>query len=273
MMRGLLLTNLLIIGISFKKKLDYHKNRVYHKRCLGECYTIQSTLENVSFRVDSQLSKEPADRIQSNVRILKCIMKAVIYCGKQCLPLCAMLENLDKHGNIGNFLSLLKLMEDSNSELQQHLLSSKLKNARYISAKVLNEIISVLGKGNLQASIIKEIMVAIYFAVLADAINSHHTDQLSLVLRFVDKNYEIREKFVAFVKLERVRAKDIFIKIKQTLHDLHLNIENTRGQGYDGATSMACLLSGVKAKFLNIQPKAIYTHYACHRLNLVISHS
>ena len=36
---------------------------------------------------------------------------------------------------------------------------------------------------------------------------------------------------------------------------------------------MAGSLSGVQAQFPNIQRKTIWTHCACHKLNLIISHS
>ena len=44
---------------------------------------------------------------------------------------------------------------------------------------------------------------------MADEVSSHNAEHLPLCLRFVDDKSEIREEFVTFLKLERVRAVDI----------------------------------------------------------------
>ncbi|XP_025406423.1 uncharacterized protein LOC112680531 isoform X2 [Sipha flava] len=41
-------------------------------------------------------------------------------------------------------------------------------------------------------------------------------------------------------------------------------------QGYDGGANMSGKYRGVQARILNLQPKAIYTHCASHRLNLTL---
>lgn len=46
---------------------------------------------------------------------------------------------------------------------------------------------------------------------------------------------EIREEFVSFIKMERVRAVDIEQAITRLLTDLGLSFDDLRGQGYDGA--------------------------------------
>ncbi|XP_025406422.1 uncharacterized protein LOC112680531 isoform X1 [Sipha flava] len=40
--------------------------------------------------------------------------------------------------------------------------------------------------------------------------------------------------------------------------------------GYDGGANMSGKYRGVQARILNLQPKAIYTHCASHRLNLTL---
>ena len=43
-----------------------------------------------------------------------------------------------------------------------------------------------------------------------------------------------------------------------------------RGQCYDGASNMSSARSGVKAIVQEAAPKAMYYHYAAHRLNLSV---
>ena len=51
---------------------------------------------------------------------------------------------------------------------------------------------------------------------------------------------------------------------------MNLDIQNCRGQGYDGAGVVAGKVNGLAALFLKENPKALYTHCASHRLNLSI---
>ena len=104
--------------------------------------------------------------------------------------------------------------------------------------------------------------------MLADEVASYNNEHLSICLRFVDERYEIREEFIAFAKLKRVRAVDIADAIIKTLENLGLSLEDLRGQGYDGASTMPGERSGVQKRVRKIQSKALYTHCAGHSLNL-----
>ena len=52
--------------------------------------------------------------------------------------------------------------------------------------------------------------------------------------------------------------------------NLTLDIDNCRGQGYDGASLVSGYMNGLSAQILHINEKAIYTHCHSHRLNLVV---
>ena len=58
----------------------------------------------------------------------------------------------------------------------------------------------------------------------------------------------IREEFVAFLKLNRVRAVDIADAIVKFLENLGLSLSELRVQGYDGASTMSGHKSGVQAR-------------------------
>jgi len=80
----------------------------------------------------------------------------------------------------------------------------------------------------------------------------------------------VQEKFIGFVKLQRVRANDIANAIITTLEDLKLSLMHLQGQGYDGAANMRGQKSGVQNLMCDQQPKAMYTHCAGPSLNLAI---
>ena len=86
----------------------------------------------------------------------------------------------------------------------------------------------------------------------------------------MDSEGSIREEFVAFLKLNRVRAVDIADALVKCLENLGLSLSELRGQGYDGASRLSGHKSGVQARIREKQPKEVFTHCASHSLNLVI---
>ena len=61
-----------------------------------------------------------AENIVRNSKILKGIADAVLYCGRQCIALRGHREKMDSPGNLGNFLSLVRLLAKYDSTLQEH---------------------------------------------------------------------------------------------------------------------------------------------------------
>ena len=89
---------------------------------------------------------------------------------------------------------------------------------------------------------------------------------MSLVIRFVDKNYNVREDFIRFIHCEEgLCGKDLASILLKTISDLKLDINDCRGQGYDGAGSVAGKVKGLSAIILRLNKLAIYTHCASHR--------
>ena len=58
--------------------------------------------------------------------------------------------------------------------------------------------------------------------------------------------------------------------ILSALQKVHLDIDDCISQCYDGASVMSGCNSGVSARILEINPKALYIHCHAHRLNLVL---
>ena len=140
-------------------------------------------------------------------------------------------------------MALLKTFAESDEVLYDHLYNTRAKNATHLSPRTQNEIIGIIGNDVILSSIISSIKKAKYFSVLADEVSCHNVEHLPICVRFVDDNDEIREEFITFLKLERVRADDIANSIIQSLEGFGLSLDGLRGQGYDGASTM----SGVKA--------------------------
>ena len=76
-----------------------------------------------------------------------------------------------------------------------------------------------------------------------------------------------------YVHLERTTGKAIADAIVKSLHDMGFDIENLRGQGYDGASAMSSSIQGVNGRIREIAPLALYSHCKSHVLNLSIASS
>ena len=127
---------------------------------------------------------------------------------------------------------MLKSLAKDDSALHDHLNKPEAKNATYLSPRSQNEIISVIGYDVIRANIISEVKEAMFLLMKSAA-----------TMLFVDKSFNVREEFVAFVKLPTV---DIANAIISTLEESGLSLRNLRGQGYDGAATMSGEKSNVQ---------------------------
>ena len=141
--------------------------------------------------------------------------------------------------NPGNFLALLAMITEDDSLLYRHLHQPRARNATYLSPRSQNDIISIIGYDIVRSKILSEVKKARFYSIMTDEVSSHNTEHLCLCVRFVDDTSRIREEFITFLKLERVRAIDITDAITNCLEGLGLSLNKLRGQGYDGASTMS----------------------------------
>ncbi|XP_065683286.1 52 kDa repressor of the inhibitor of the protein kinase-like [Hydra vulgaris] len=222
------------------------------------------------------------EKIIKNCKILRPIVDAIIFCGQTNTPLRGHRNDsqyLPEAGECskcgtGCFNKLLNFaVRNGNDVLGSHLNNCS-KNASYISKTSQNEIIKCCGE-EISKSILSEVRKNVFFSIIADeACDSSTKEQMSLVLRFVDSDFNIREDFIQFIHCsEGVKGKDLFNVLLNCVSNLNLDIKNCRGQGYDGASSVSGYINGLSAQVLNINSKALYTHCHSHRLNLSVSES
>ena len=113
------------------------------------------------------------------------------------------------------------------------------------------------------------------FSVVADeARDIANLEQMPVVIRYVNKCYEIQESFIGFVECEcGTSGRDVATLIEESCHRFGLNMQSCRGQGYDGAGNMSGSCNGASAIIRSKYPKAIYFHCASHKLNLCVANS
>ena len=103
--------------------------------------------------------------------------------------------------------------------------------------------------------------------MMDEASDCGHQEQVSIVIRYVDCNFVIRERLVNLVNTSSTDAESLYQILLSSLELIDLSIEFLIGQCYDGASNMHGHIAGVQAA---IQPKALYVHCYAHRTNLVL---
>ena len=212
--------------------------------CLTKADAFKCAFEDPRKTVKCQFNKELVDRI---ALILERIVQAILFLGKQGLALCGRGEDPKRGSNPGNFLSLLHLMAENDEVLRKHLHSPDKRNATYTSPQSQNEIMNIIANDFVHNQLLCEIREAKFFAVLGDEVFCHNVEQMPICIRFVDKDCNIREEFLAFVTLKRIKSSAIGTVILSKLNEWQLPTEDMRGLDYDGATSMSCSRVGCQA--------------------------
>jgi hypothetical protein len=103
--------------------------------------------------------------------------------------------------------------------------------------------------------IVQEIEQAKYFAVMIDEttdIGKH--EQVSLVLRYTDEQFNVYERFVGFKRTTSMTGEALFNLLLDWLKQLNLNVKNIVGQSYDGASAMRGEYKGVATRLKEVAP-------------------
>jgi len=116
----------------------------------------------------------------------------------------------------------------------------------------------------------KEIGNAKFCIIVDEARDESMKEQMTIVLRFVDKDSFVREPFFGLVHVANTAALTLQKGIYFVLSQHKLAIENIRGQEYDGASNMRGEWNGLQALISNDCPYAYYIHCFAHRLQLAL---
>ena len=210
--------------------------------------------------INIKLSQVKNERIQQNREKLIPIIKTVAFCGRQNIVFRGHRddETLEETTwNKGNFRALLDFRIDSGDTVLQHHFDAAPRNATCKSKTIQNEIIDCIGSFS-RDQIIKEDKDAEFCSVIVDETpDVSRKEQMPLSLRYVDRD-------------TGTSANAIASKIKVALSDLGLDLENVRGQVYDGVSNMNGRNAGTARLLTEENNLAIYIHCFAHCLNLSV---
>ncbi|XP_059442027.1 uncharacterized protein LOC132174380 [Corylus avellana] len=170
--------------------------------------------------------------------------------------------------NRGNFLEILGLTISYNKQLAEAIAKAP-KNATYTSPTVEKQILHVFST-KVKEIIRNEIGDAKFCVIVDEAHDESLKEQMAIVLRFVDKNGFVRERFFGLVYVSDIAALTLKKGIYSVLSKHQLDIQNIRGQGYDGASNMRGGWNRLQALVSNDCPYAYYIHCFAHCLQLAL---
>ncbi|KAM5583814.1 hypothetical protein ABKV19_003607 [Rosa sericea] len=226
-------------------------------------------LKHVCRHIDKVMNPQPPELIQQNRLRLKATIEAVRLLAKQALAFRGDDESAES-SNRGNVVEVVDSYGRMNEEVAKVTLENAPRNATYTSPKIQKEILSILAN-RVRRKIREEVGEAKFCLLVDEALDESKKEQMAIILRFVDSHGFVRERFFHVVSVSDTCAATLKSKIDNVLTEYNLQVENLRGQGYDGASNMRGEWNGLQALFLQKCPYAYYVHCFAHRLQLALN--
>ncbi|XP_010667227.2 uncharacterized protein LOC104884300 [Beta vulgaris subsp. vulgaris] len=225
------------------------------------------TLPKQKANIRNVINKQSERQIKQNRLRLKASIDVLRLLTTQGCPLRGHDESKDSH-NQGNYLEFRKTLAIYNKDVGKAIRQAPY-NSKYNAPSIQKEILHIISN-MVRKNIRQEIEDSKFCIIVDEARDESKREQMGLVLRFVDRNGTIRERFFDLIRVSDTSAATLKRELCSVLSRHELAIENIRGQGYDGASNIRGEWNGLQALFLSDCPYAYYVHCYAHRLQLAL---
>ena len=210
--------------------------------------------------IKAQVSSRKKQEMQRNRIGLDAVISSIQLLARQGMPLRGHGEEKDT----ANIWQEVKLISSFNEDVKSYFNGSGYK---FMSVPIQNECLKMLGDSVLDI-IVKKIKRSDWFTCIMDETQDISTlEQVCICIRYVDESdLSVREDFLGFH-----RALELYDILIKTINNLCLDMQNCRGQAYDGASNVSGHVSGLQTLVRSHYPKALYFHGTGHNLNLVLN--
>ncbi|ESR41960.1 hypothetical protein CICLE_v10013753mg [Citrus x clementina] len=178
-------------------------------------------------------------------------------------------DESDNSSNQGNYLRILRFLADHNEDIKKVTLKNAPGNNMLTAPSIQKDIVRACSIETTNA-IIRDIGDALFSVLIDESRDASMKEQMAVVLRYVDKNGSVIERFIGLKHITSTTA----ISLKEALDQLFskhgLSISRLRGQGYDGASNMQGEFNGLRTLIMNENECAYYIHCFAHQLQLAI---
>jgi hypothetical protein len=230
--------------------------------------TCYNNLKNQLGHIDNMMEKRTTLEVKRNRLRLRVTIDTIRWLAFQACAFRGHDESKDSK-NQGNFLEMVKLLAEYDDEVKAVVLGNAPGNAKYTSPTIQKEILDIMAC-KVQKLIRDEIGDAKFCLIVDESRDESRREQMALVVRFVDKDGFIRERFLDIVHVHDTSSATLKEELSSLLSHHGLDVQNIRGQGYDGASNMRGEWNGLQAKFMAECPYAYYVHCFAHQLQLAL---
>ncbi|KAI3715955.1 hypothetical protein L6452_22949 [Arctium lappa] len=229
------------------------------------CY---EDLKNQLCHIENVIEKQTTQQVMNNRLRLKTSIEAIKWLTFQACALRGHDERPNSR-NQGNFLELIKFIASYNKNVDDVVLENDPQNAKYTSPDIQKEILRVYAT-NVQEAIRDEIGTSKFCLIVDESQDESKKEQMAIVVRFVDRNGYVKERFLDLVHVKDTTSLTLRNEISSSLSFHKLDVQDIRGQGYDGASNMRGEWNGLQTLFLKECPYAYYIHCFAHQLQLAL---
>ncbi len=210
------------------------------------------------------------EEVDKNRYILSKIIDCVKFCGAFELALRGHDDETESSDNPGIFRGLVDFVASLDNVLEEHLKTATVfkGTSKTVQNELLDSMLSVV-----KDYILEEVTAADFIAIQADETTDVSTRcQLVLVLRYIDSNGNIQERFFEFFTIQNANADSIATALLDSLSTILPNGQKNKviAQTYDGATVMRGSTGRVQRKIMDVCKNAHYIHCYVHQLNLIM---
>ncbi|XP_050376814.1 uncharacterized protein LOC126794199 [Argentina anserina] len=224
-------------------------------------------LRNPSKHIESVISTQSAqEKLDNRLRLVAAIESARLLAHQGCA-----FRGHDESSNSSNgdnFIAVQNAFGRMNLEVKR-VLDNAPGNAKYTSPLIQKQIINILGN-KVRTKIRDEVGTSKFCILVDEAVDVSNREQMAIILRFVDCHGFIRERFFKVICVGDTCSQTLKNEISKVLAQYDLQVENMRGQGYDGASNMRGQFNGLQALFREECKYAYYVHCFAHRLQLAL---
>ncbi|KAL4142012.1 hypothetical protein QTP88_004544 [Uroleucon formosanum] len=216
-------------------RIEDHETSPDYRKYFIQWKSLEARLKN-SQSIDKSLQNAIFLEKERWHHILRANLNAIIFCNKNNLALRGSTSEIGVQGS-GVFLDIVELLSKYDKTLEEHISNHIKRSVNYLSPTIQNEFVNLLGQ-------------------------KVRNEILSRIRNFID-----------FIITEEKTGEGLASDIMKKLQDDQLDIQDSRGQGYDNGANMAGNYRGVQARIQEKNNLALYIPCASYCLNLAGVHS
>ncbi|CAL2249496.1 unnamed protein product [Prunus armeniaca] len=187
------------------------------------------SLKTPSLHIEKVVEKQSKQQVMENRLRLTTTIEGIRYLANQALAFRGHDESVDS-SNGGNFIEIIKSFARMNIEVEKVVLDKAPQNAQYIAHDIQKQILHIFAN-KVRKTICKELGKNKFCLLVDESLDESGKEQMAIILRFVDCDGFIRERFFDIVSVVDTNALTLKKEICKVLGNNDILVENMRSQG------------------------------------------